>query len=167
MMLVEPFAFTEDSGTKWVAPKGSIVDGASIPMIAWSVVGGPFEGKYRDASVIHDVGCTERSRTWEATHLAFYKAMLVGGVPEGKAKVMYAMVYHFGPRWFEGSPPLPPPTPWIHRNIEIDIQVGPRRLDLEQGLALKALNEERERTSPMTLEQIRMNSLSVDEQLTK
>jgi hypothetical protein len=29
----------------------------------------------------------------------FYEAMLTSHVPTAKAKVMYAAVYHFGPRW--------------------------------------------------------------------
>ena len=29
----------------------------------------------------------------------FYEACRCGGVPEYKAKVLYAAVYHFGPKW--------------------------------------------------------------------
>jgi hypothetical protein len=75
------------------------VDGASIPKFAWSIIGGPFEGKYRDASVIHDVACVARSAPWEYVHLVFYYAMLASGVDKTTAKIMYAAVYHFGPRW--------------------------------------------------------------------
>lgn len=69
------------------------------PRFAWSIIGGPFEGKYRKASVIHDVTCVEKARPWQEVHLAFYEAMLADGVGEKKAKVMYAAVYHRGPRW--------------------------------------------------------------------
>ncbi|WP_284447057.1 DUF1353 domain-containing protein [Fluviibacter phosphoraccumulans] len=99
MELTEPFSYVAPNKATWNAPKGSIVDGASIPQIAWSLIGGPFEGKYRPASVIHDVACDEKSRPWQDVHLAFYTAMLAGGVDSIKAKVMYAAVYHFGPRW--------------------------------------------------------------------
>lgn len=99
MKLAEPFAFIEKSGERWDAPKGSIVDGASIPKIAWSIIGGPFEGKYRNASVIHDVACNDKDRTWQSVHKVFYDAMLASGVDISKAKIMYAAVYHFGPRW--------------------------------------------------------------------
>lgn len=99
MKLTEPFAFIEKSGARWDAPEGSIVDGASIPKIAWSIIGGPFEGKYRNASVIHDVACDDKARPWQSVHKVFYDAMLASGVDISKAKIMYAAVYHFGPRW--------------------------------------------------------------------
>ena len=99
MTLVEPFAYLDPSGVRWDAPKGATVDGASIPQFAWSIIGGPFEGKYRASSVIHDVACVEKKRPWEAVHHTFYTGMLASGVSTVKAKVMYAAVYHFGPRW--------------------------------------------------------------------
>ncbi len=99
MTLVEPFAYVDPAGLRWDAPKGATVDGASIPQFAWSIIGGPFEGKYRASSVIHDVACVERQRPWEAVHQTFYTGMLASGVSSAKAKIMYAAVYHFGPRW--------------------------------------------------------------------
>ena len=62
MTLVEPFAYVDPEGVKWDAPKGSVVDGASIPRLAWTIVGGPFEGRYRKASAIHDVACNGEER---------------------------------------------------------------------------------------------------------
>lgn len=103
MRLLEAVVYTDPNGLVWTAKQGSVVDGASIPDLLWSVVGSPFSGKYRDASVIHDVACQERSRTWEAVHLAFYYAMRASGVPETNARVMYGAVYHFGPRWRIGE----------------------------------------------------------------
>jgi hypothetical protein len=99
MKLVDHFAYVDPLGRKWNAPAGSIVNGASIPQFAWSIIGGPFEGKYREASVIHDVACRNKDRPWQDVHEAFYMAMLASGVDTLKAKVMYAAVYHFGPRW--------------------------------------------------------------------
>jgi hypothetical protein len=99
MKLVEDFAYVDPHGRKWIAPAGSVVNGASIPQFAWSIIGGPFEGKYRDASVIHDVACRKKEAPWQDAHEAFYTAMLASGVDTLRAKVMYAAVYHFGPRW--------------------------------------------------------------------
>ena len=82
-------------------PAGAVVDGASIPKVLWPVVGGPFEGKYRDASIIHDWYCDKRTRTWQATHRVFYDAMLVSGVRAKRAKAMYFAVRWAGPRWEE------------------------------------------------------------------
>lgn len=99
MTLLDNLSYTDPTGHVWTAPKGSVVDGASIPQFAWSIIGGPFEGKYRDSSVIHDVGCVKKWAPWETVHEVFYWGMLTSGVEEWRAKVMYAAVYHFGPRW--------------------------------------------------------------------
>ncbi len=99
MQLLEPFAYIDPDGLEWNAPVGTVVDGASIPKPAWSIIGGPFEGRYRNASVIHDVGCDERRQPWDRVHLAFYNAMRAAGVSKLKAIIMYGAVYHFGPRW--------------------------------------------------------------------
>ena len=99
MKLLNNLVYEDPNGLKWKAPKGSIVDGASIPTIAWTLVGSPFSGKYRDASVIHDIACINKKRTWEVVHLAFYYAMRASNVSDLKAKIMYAAVHHFGPRW--------------------------------------------------------------------
>jgi hypothetical protein len=99
MKLVQDFAYIDRTGRKWHAPAGVIVDGASIPRFAWALIGGPFEGKYREASVIHDVACVQKKESWERVHEVFYEGMRSSGVSESLAKVMYAAVYHFGPRW--------------------------------------------------------------------
>ena len=103
MTLLAPFEYVDSNDQHWIAPKGSVVDGASIPKFAWSIIGGPFEGLYRDASVIHDIACDEKRRPWNMVHETFYWAMLTSGVDPTKAKIMYAAVYHFGPRWVTPS----------------------------------------------------------------
>src|SRR5271154_7170490 len=95
IQLLADFNYIDPQGTLWLAPKGLISDGASIPQIFWSLIGGPLDENYRDAAVIHDEYCDTRSRTWQATDLAFYNAMRCGGVDDTKAKIMYYAVYHF------------------------------------------------------------------------
>ncbi|MGQ0532890.1 MAG: DUF1353 domain-containing protein [Caulobacteraceae bacterium] len=97
--LLAPAGFTGPDSIKWPVPAGAVVDGASIPRAFWSVIGGPFEGRYRDASVIHDHYCDRRTRMWKATHRVFYNGMRVRDVGAIQAKIMYYAVYHFGPRW--------------------------------------------------------------------
>lgn len=99
MEVLAQFSYTDPDGEVWVAPKGAIVDGASIPRWAWTAAGGPFTGRYRKASVIHDVACDAKEAPWEKVHEAFYWAMRASGVKDLRAKVMYGAVYHFGPRW--------------------------------------------------------------------
>lgn len=99
--LVADMVFIDPQDVRWAVPAGATVNGASIPRAFWPVVGGPFEGRYRDASIIHDWFCDRRTRTWQATHRVFYDAMLVSGVSVPKAKLMYFGVYWAGPRWEE------------------------------------------------------------------
>jgi hypothetical protein len=99
MTLVAPFAFVDNDGTEWPVPKGAMTDGASIPRILWTVVGGPFEGKYRDAAVVHDYYCDVRIRTWETVDRMFYDGMIASGVDQTHAEIMYAAVVKWGPHW--------------------------------------------------------------------
>jgi len=97
--LVQPFGFVDEAALDWPVPAGTVVDGASIPRALWALIGGPFEGKYRDASIVHDHYCDLRSRAWEAVHRVFHDAMIVSGVGPDQAKLLYFAVYRFGPRW--------------------------------------------------------------------
>ena len=59
-------------------------------------MGGPFEGNYRNAAVIHDQFCADSDhglRTWQDVHRMFYFAMRASGVAEVQAKVLYAAVF--------------------------------------------------------------------------
>jgi hypothetical protein len=99
MTLREDFWYVDSQNRRWHAPAGSVVNGASIPAAFWTLIGGPFEGQYRNASVVHDVGCEEMTASWEDVHRMFYDACRCGGVDESTAKTLYYAVYHFGPRW--------------------------------------------------------------------
>lgn len=99
MRLIEGVTYTDSVGHDWPVPKGAVVDGASIPRFFWRVIGGPLEGPYRKASVIHDFYCEVQSRPWRATHRMFYDAMLTEGCGWLRATVMYWAVRLFGPKW--------------------------------------------------------------------
>lgn len=96
--LLAVFAYVDGSGTRWEVPTGAIVDGASIPRPLWSLIGSPWTGKYREASVVHDHFCDTKMAEWKTVHRNFYTAMLANGVGTIQAKIMYAAVYRFGPR---------------------------------------------------------------------
>jgi hypothetical protein len=93
VQLLKELAFIDADSTLWDAPEGTVSDGATIPRPLWSVVGSPYTGPYLPAAVIHDVGCQKKTRTWEATHWAFYHAMRAAAVPVGQARIMFAGVY--------------------------------------------------------------------------
>lgn len=97
--LESDFRFNDPNGLLWTTPAQKEVDGASIPQPFWSFIGGPFEGKYINASVIHDYFCEVKIRTAHDTHRAFYYGMRASNVSEWKAKFMYWAVATFGPDW--------------------------------------------------------------------
>ena len=99
MKLIEPVLFTDSKGVGWLAPTGSIIDGASIPRFFWRLIGAPLSGIYRRASVIHDVFCVTKTRPHKEVHKMFYEAMIADNVPKLKAKSMYRAVRMFGPKW--------------------------------------------------------------------
>jgi hypothetical protein len=62
-------------------------------------MGGPFEGKYRNASVLHDVAYDEKNRTHEVCDQMFYNAMRCSGVSAVEAGTMYYALRKFGHHW--------------------------------------------------------------------
>jgi len=99
MTLLSELRYTDPEGVIWIAPAGSVVDGASIPRVLWSLMGGPFEGKYRNASVLHDVAYDQKTRPWKLCDRMFYNAMRCSGVAATEAKTMYYALYRHGRHW--------------------------------------------------------------------
>ena len=99
LRLMENFAYIDPEKQVWVASKGSVVDGASIPRVFWSITGGPLVGHFRNASIVHDEACRRRTEPSDDVHLMFYNACRCAGVPKNKSKLLFAAVYHFGPNW--------------------------------------------------------------------
>jgi hypothetical protein len=105
--LLHDFNYIDKTRRMWEAPTGLIVDGASIPMPFWSVIGGPFEGLYREASVVHDAGCCAETKPWKDVHHMFYDAMRCSGVGWVKANTMFFAVWWCGPRWTHLNTDMP------------------------------------------------------------
>src|SRR5439155_16738717 len=99
MTLLSELRYTDPQGVAWIAPAGSVVDGASIPRSLWSLMGGPFEGEYRNASVLHDVAYDQRNRPWQVCDQMFYNAMRCSGVSAVEAGTMYYGLRKFGRHW--------------------------------------------------------------------
>src|ERR1051325_2194523 len=99
MTLLTELRYTDPHGDVWVAAIGSVVDGASLPRYLWSIMGGPFEGQYRNASVLHDVAYGRHNRPWQDCDRMFYNAMRCSGVDVLEAKTMYYALYKFGHHW--------------------------------------------------------------------
>jgi len=77
-------------------PKGFVTDGASIPRIAWTIIGSPFTGRYRNAAVIHDYLYTVQTCSrWQADRI-FYQAMRALKVSPWRRSLMHLAVRSFG-----------------------------------------------------------------------
>jgi hypothetical protein len=131
MTLVEPFAYVDPRDARWDAPAGAVVNGASIPRAFWSLIGGPFEGRFRNASVVHDVACVNRDRPWQEVHRMFHDACRCGGVGAAKAATMYYAVYQFGPRWtVEERRTIVGGTPHVERVVHDETPPPPTAADV-------------------------------------
>lgn len=105
--LAQELTFVDARDRVWIAPKGVLTDGASIPPAFVEVVGQPTDPSFVKAAAIHDSYCGVgneqtryfHTRRWQDTHRMFYEALRVGGTPERTAKTMFTAVYMGGPRW--------------------------------------------------------------------
>jgi Protein of unknown function (DUF1353) len=92
MKLLREFFFVDPSSKKWLAPADSVVDGASIPRALWTVVGSPYTGDYRRASVVHDVACVEAGgdkKKRRAADRMFFHACRAGGCSIWQSIILY------------------------------------------------------------------------------
>ena len=83
MKILHDFSFTDPRSRVWEAPAGSVVDGASIPRALWTVVGSPYTGDYRRASIVHDVACDEaggNTKKRRAADRMFFHGCRAGGL---------------------------------------------------------------------------------------
>ncbi|MCH9050673.1 MAG: DUF1353 domain-containing protein [Proteobacteria bacterium] len=92
MKLLENFSFVDPDGRVWLAPAGSIINGASIPRPLWVTVGSPYTDDYRRASIVHDVACDTPSIPRKEADVMFYHACIAGGCSKSQAKILYAGV---------------------------------------------------------------------------
>jgi len=95
MRLLEPFWFRDRADKRWDAAAGSVIDGASIPKALWALVGSPYTGEYRRASIVHDIACVEADGDQGKRRLAdkmFFAACRAGGCSRWEATVLYVGV---------------------------------------------------------------------------
>jgi hypothetical protein len=92
MRLLEAFSFVDPAAKRWDAPLDSVIDGASIPRPLWTLVGSPYTGNYRRASVVHDVACdqagSDKQKRREADRM-FYHACRAGGCSIAESIILY------------------------------------------------------------------------------
>ena len=136
MTLLSELRYTDPHGIVWVAPSGSTVNGASIPRSLWSLMGGPFEGKYRDASVMHDVAYEQHKRPWQDCDRMFYNAMRCSGVSAVEAKTMFYSLYRFGHHWkfpIKRAKPVKFEGAMVARGVEIPRAIPVNENDVNEA----------------------------------
>ena len=99
LRLLDDFAFTDAGGKVWLARRGGILDGESVPRELYSLGGLPYPPEYRKAAVVHDYFCRVRTEPWRQVHRTLFHASVAEGVSEIQAKTLYAAVYAGGWRW--------------------------------------------------------------------
>jgi hypothetical protein len=91
--------YARSEGNVWVAPIGSLVDGASIPRYLWSFMGGPFEGKISECLRVARCVVWGQEAAVQDCDRMFYYAMRCSGVSAVEAKTMFYALYRFGHHW--------------------------------------------------------------------
>ncbi|MGH8139753.1 MAG: DUF1353 domain-containing protein [Steroidobacteraceae bacterium] len=92
MQVLKEFWFRDPAGTIWTTPAGWNVDGASIPRALWTLVGSPYTGDYRRASIVHDKACGDANGDAKARRAAdrmFYHACRAGGCSIFEGTLLY------------------------------------------------------------------------------
>ena len=108
MRLEADFEYTGPDNVRWPAPKGRTIDGASIPEVFWgALIGSPYTGDFRRASVVHDVACEDKPYTSDVVHRMLYNAMRCDDTNEWLANEIYVAVKLFGPQWGNRLQALP------------------------------------------------------------
>lgn len=128
MELIEDFWFKDRKDLRWDAAARTLIDGASIPRPLWSLVGSPYTGDYRRASIVHDVACVVAGNDGAARKKAdkmFFEACRAGGCSPWEATILYIGV-RIG-AWYKHALVAETAAPRLMRNdldrrIEDDFQ---------------------------------------------
>jgi len=154
MILEEAFKYTDPKGGVWDVPAGYLVDGASIPKALWSLIGSPYTGDYRRASIVHDKACNDAKNDTDARRAAdrmFFHACRAGGCSTDESTTLYLGVRlgsleEKAPAWSDSISESYSPRP------RSTISAGDLRLEADYLLARDLLNREATSDDPLELE---------------
>ena len=120
MRLLGEFWFSDPRRKELKVPAGyDDMNGASIPRALWSLVGSPYTGDYRRASIVHDKACDDAGEDKgkrRAADRMFYHACREGG-----CSIRQAIILYVGVRIGAALPDVPS---W--RLAALENEAGPR-----------------------------------------
>ena len=94
------FGFQVDNGPLITIPDGMMTDFASIPRIAWRIIGPPTgygrKANYGPAAVVHDYCYINKPFSRKACDQVMLAAMVELGVSRWRRKLMYYVLRMFG-----------------------------------------------------------------------
>ena len=103
MRLRNHLMFRDAQGRLWSAPRGTVSRGGCLPPGVWNLLGPPFLGLHREASIIHEHYCQQRAGHPEEVHQMFYEACRASGVPDPLAKAALRELRSHGADWSDPS----------------------------------------------------------------
>jgi len=105
MKIMTPSKYVDKRGIPWHVFQGEVINGAGrrwhsklLLLLACRILP-KFVGRYRTASVFHDRYCDVKQRPSWMVHRMFYECMRCKGVGWIQARIMWAAVRVFGPRF--------------------------------------------------------------------
>lgn len=150
MRLLADFWFDDRAGRRWHAPAGATIDGASIPRPLWTLVGSPYTGSYRRASIVHDIACmnADNLQEREAADRMFFEACRAGGCSMQESMVLYTGV-RVGAGWsaIQGFGAL-----GVALEVKVVRSAADRRLEADFQLAAEAVLAEGPTDDPFEVE---------------
>ncbi|GAB4038074.1 DUF1353 domain-containing protein [Spirosoma gilvum] len=99
LKLLNDFGYVDSKGKVWQVPSGTIIEEASIPKPLWVQDSTPLLAPYRRAAILLTYYCNYKKENWFLVYQMFYDACLTAGLPETKAKVLFAGVFASLQRW--------------------------------------------------------------------
>ena len=92
MRVVYDVTYIDSNGREWLLKAGFTTDGASIPHQLWSIVGAPYNGKYRVAALFHDAAYADPGVPKPQADLMFRNLCIDLGCDHSLAEVLYTGV---------------------------------------------------------------------------
>ena len=106
VVLREPLRWVDKDGTVITIPEGYVSDGATIPRIAWWLMGGKLSLDYIRAAFVHDYSVVYHNAmagSWaQSNEIAaerFYCGLRADSMGFYKASACRIAVTRFGPQW--------------------------------------------------------------------